>query len=180
MAVALPVLNLAEATFECSFGRGCDGPCCREGRPMVYPDEVERISANLEKFLPHLRPAARAVAERKGYLVPTRRRLGEPIMRVAGGACIFFNNGCVLHKVGTAEGDKYRYKPSICSLFPIQQDKHDRWYVRQRGYKRERWDLFCLNPANSPVPAAESLKDEIALAKRFDDEQKLAAAAAAT
>lgn len=176
MQSGLPIINLHEARFECTFGRGCDGVCCREGRPPVYPEEVEAISANIARFLPHLRPEARAVVERRGFLVPRRRRLGQRMMRVVQGWCIFFNQGCVLHKVGAEEGDKFRYKPSLCSLFPIQQDKHDRWYVRQKGYKREHWDLFCLDPHSTGVAAADSLRDEIALAKRFDDEQKSGAA----
>lgn len=172
MPPGLPILNLDEAKFECTFGRGCDGVCCREGRPFVFPEEIEIIAANLDKFLPLLRPEARAAVERGGYLVPRRRRLGQRVMRVAGGWCVFFHRGCVLHEVGMREGDKYRYKPSICALFPIQQDNRDRWYVRQKGYKGERWALSCLDPRLCAVPAAESLRDEIALARRFDDEQK--------
>jgi hypothetical protein len=172
MLLALPIVNLSDAKFECTFGRGCDGVCCREGRPPVYPEEIENIAANLQRFLPHLRPEARAVVARGGFLAPRRRRLGQRVLRVAQRWCIFFNEGCVLHKIGAAEGDKYRYKPSLCALFPIQQDQDDRWYIRQKGYKRERWDLFCLDPCNSAVPAGASLHDEIALAQRFDDEQK--------
>jgi Protein of unknown function (DUF3109) len=165
----LPVVNLHTATYECTFGRGCDGICCREGRPLVYADEIARIGENLHKFLPWMRPEASRMAERRGFL-SGRKRLGEALMRVTGGWCIFFNQGCVLHQVGTAEGDKFRYKPAVCALFPIQQDEHDRWYVRQKGFKRERWDLFCLDPDNSLKPAAESLQEELALAKRFDNE----------
>jgi hypothetical protein len=172
MSLALPIVNLDEARFECTFGRGCDGICCREGRPFVFPEEIEIIATNLHRFLPHLRPEARAVVERDGFLVPRRRRFDQRVVRVARGWCVFFNRGCVLHQVGADEGDKFRYKPSICALFPIQQDRHDRWYIRQKGYKRERWDLFCLDPCNSPVPAGESLREEIALAQRFDAEQK--------
>jgi hypothetical protein len=172
MPMGLPIVNLDEARFECTFGNGCDGVCCREGRPPVYPEEIETITANLGKFLPLLRPAARAAVERNGYLVPRRRTLGQRVMRVAQGWCVFFNQGCVLHQVGSREGDKFRYKPSLCALFPIQQDGHDRWYVRQKGYKGERWALPCLDPRACSIPAAESLRDEMALAQRFDDEQK--------
>lgn len=170
--VPLPILNLAEARFECTFGRGCDGVCCRAGRPALYPEDVAAIEPHLAKFLPLLRPAARAVAERGGVFLPRRRRFGRRLFRVVHGWCIFFHEGCVLHKVGAIEGDKYRYKPSLCALFPIQQDRHDNWFVRQKGYKGEKWDLFCLDPANSTVPAVSSLQDEIALAKRYDDEEK--------
>ena len=171
ISVSLPVLNLAEARYECTFGRGCDGVCCREGKPPVYPEEVARIDANLEKILPRMRDRARAVVRRKGYL--TRRlRIGLPTLRNADGWCVFFNEGCVLHKIGAEEGDKFRYKPSICALYPIQTDDTGNWYVRQKGYKRERWDLFCLDPQNSEKPAAESLREELALAQRFEDEKQ--------
>lgn len=94
----LKILNLSEARYECTYGRGCDGICCREGRPIVYPEEIERIDANLHKFLPLLRGVARAAVKRVGYL--SRRRLGHPVVRNAGGWCVFFNEGCVLHKAG--------------------------------------------------------------------------------
>ena len=165
----LPVINLHTATFECTFGRGCDGVCCREGRPLVYADEVERIRENLPKFLPLMRPQAARTAARRGFL-SGRRRLGQELMRVVDGWCIFFNQGCVLHQAGDSEGDKFRYKPAVCSLFPIQQNEHDQWYIRQHGFEQERWNLFCLDPANSSKLAAESLPEELALAKRFDDE----------
>ncbi len=165
----LPVLNLAAARFECIYGRGCDGICCREGRPLVYSDEIERLDAHLERLLPLLRPEARAAVRRRGYLT-RRRRLGERVLRNVGGWCVFFHGGCVLHRVGAEEGDKFRYKPAVCALFPIQMDDRDRWYVRQKGYKGEKWDLFCLDPAASAKPAAETLHDEIALARRFDEQ----------
>jgi hypothetical protein len=178
MPIALPIINLKEAKFECTYGRGCDGVCCREGRPVVYQDEIENIEANLDRMLPHMRPAARAVAAKKGFLAPRRQRAGQRTMRVAQGWCIFFNQGCVLHLVGAKEGDKFRYKPCVCALFPIQLDQRNRWFIRQKGYQRERWDLFCLDPCNSAVPAEDSLRDEIALAQRFDDEQQAVAARA--
>jgi hypothetical protein len=87
--------------------------------------------------------------------------------RVVGGWCVFFHEGCALHKLGAAEGDPYRYKPSACSLFPLEQDGKFRWYVRQWGVRGEQWNLFCLNPAHSPKPAADSLRDELALAGRL-------------
>lgn len=170
MPGSLPVLNVADAKFECVFGRGCDGICCQNGRPIVYPEEEERLAANVAKFLPELRPEARDLVEKQGYL-SKRRKLGLPVVRVQGGWCVFFNQGCVLHKVGAAEGDKYRYKPIACSLFPLAKDERDRWYIRQRGYKGEPWgDLFCLDPKASPVPAAESLKEEMELARRTDED----------
>ena len=74
MSSTLPILNLHEARFKCTFGRGCEGVCCREGRPPVYPEELENIAGNLTKILPYLRPEARSVVLRVGFLVPRRRR----------------------------------------------------------------------------------------------------------
>lgn len=177
MRNSLPVINLSDATFECIFGRGCDGICCQNGRPPVYPDEVERLDANLAKFLPHLRPEARQLVETKGYL-SGRRKFGLPMLRVVDGWCIFFHQGCVLHKVGAAEGDKYCYKPSACALFPLARNAQDEWYVRQHGYEDDKWDLFCLDPRASTKPAAESLEEEIRLAERFTREAEQAERAA--
>jgi hypothetical protein len=165
MATSLPVVNLPEARFECVFGRGCDGLCCQNGRPPVRPEESARLDAHLARFLPELRPEARRVVERDGYL-SRRRKDSMPMLRVVGGWCVFFNRGCVLHKAGAAEGDKYRYKPLRCSLFPLDQDEQGRWHVRQHGSRGEDWDLFCLDPSASATPAAESLAEEIALAER--------------
>lgn len=170
---SLPVLNLNEAKFECIFGRGCDGICCQNGRPGLYPDELERVSENLDKFLPHLRPEAREVVEETGY-VSRRLRSGLPMLRVVGGWCVFFNQGCVLHKVGATEGDKYRYKPAACALFPLARTPDGDWYVRQLGYRTEEWNLFCLEGSANTLPASESLAEEIALAERYTAEEMAA------
>jgi Fe-S-cluster containining protein len=167
MKTALPVLNLAEARYECIYGRGCDGICCQNGRPGVHPEEAQHIDEHLDTFLPLLRPEARALIEEEGFL-SQRRKTGLRMLRVVKGWCVFFNQGCVLHKVGAAEGESYRYKPSACALFPIAKDQRGRWYVRQWGYKGEAWDLFCLNPKASPRPAARSLRTELSLAQQFD------------
>jgi hypothetical protein len=164
--VELPLLNGDTATFECTYGRGCDGICCKNGRPPVSETEAARIEQNLEKFLPHLSPQARALIEKSGYL-SGRRKSGKPMLRVIGGWCVFFHQGCVLHKVGAAEGDKFRYKPAPCSLFPLERDDASgSYYIRQHGYKGELWDLFCLAPNNSPVRAVDSLAEEIAFAQK--------------
>lgn len=170
MANSLPIVNLSEAKFECIFGRGCDGICCQNGRPGLYPDEVERLDANLEKFLPELRPEARRLIEQEGYL-SKRHKGGLPMLRVVDSWCVFFHQGCVLHKVGAAEGDKLQYKPAACALFPLGRTDSGDWYVRQQGVEDEEWDLFCLDPRTSPVPAAESLRDEIRLAERYMAEE---------
>ena len=169
----LPIVNLDEARFECTFGRGCDGVCCKEGRPLVYPDEVGRIAEALEKLqveAPPRGPGGRGeegVPQRPaspGPPRPAQRRRLVPVLprgmppaptRAGGRGQVPVQAGRLL-------------------LFPIQQDEHDRWYIRQRGFHRETWDLFCLDPRIHPRPAAETLVEEIALAKRFDDEAKAA------
>ncbi|HUR52807.1 MAG TPA: DUF3109 family protein [Gemmataceae bacterium] len=168
--VALPVVNAATATFECIFGRGCDGICCQNGRPSVDAAEQKRITGVLTKTLPHLRPAARTLIEGEGF-VSKRTKLGEPMVRVVGGWCVFFNAGCVLHKVGAEDGDAYQYKPSQCALFPLERRESGDWYVRQWGYEGEQWDLFCLNPKQSRKPAVESLAEEITLAATYTAEE---------
>jgi Protein of unknown function (DUF3109) len=167
---SLPILNLNEAKFECIYGRGCDGICCQNGRPGVYPEEQERIRKNLKKFLPELRPEARKVVEKSDF-VSQRRKDGLPMLRVVDAWCVFFNQGCVLHKVGAIEGDKYRYKPAPCALFPLSRTIEGEWYIRQRGTQGEAWELFCLDPATSPMPARESLAEEIQLAEKYVAEE---------
>ena len=161
------IANLEEATFDCTFGRGCEGICCRNGRPPIYPEEAARIDAVLPALLPELRPVAREVVERCGY-VSARRKAGQPAARVVAGWCVFFNRGCTLHALGAREGDRFRYKPAVCAFFPLANDGRDRWYVRQSGFKGEIWELPCLDPAASEVPAAASLVEEIALVESFE------------
>jgi hypothetical protein len=161
------VVNAATATYECVYGRGCDGVCCRNGRPGVGPDEQAAIREALSRALPRLRPEARAAIEADGFLSRRTNRAG-PMVRVAGGWCVFFNAGCVLHQLGVEDGDPYRYKPWQCALFPLDKEKGV-WYVRQWGVRGEEWDLFCLNPRHSPKRAAESLGPELALARKFEN-----------
>ena len=164
--MSLNLLNLDSARFDCTFGRGCEGICCRNGRPPVYAEEAARIDGQMERILPLLRPAARELVGRVGYL-SGRHKAGQPMARVADGWCVFFNRGCVLHTVGQADGDPFRYKPAICSAFPLSTNGRGQWYVRQKGYQGEVWDLPCLDPESSVVPAAASLAPEIALVQSW-------------
>jgi hypothetical protein len=165
--VTLKVLNLEQARFECTFGRGCEGVCCRNGRPPVYADEAARIDAHLHRVVPLLRPESRAVVERHGYL-SRRQKAGQPMARVVAGWCVFFNQGCVLHRLGAAEGAPFRYKPWMCAVFPLARNARGAWYVRQKGYQGEIWDLACLDRKTSDVPAAASLEAEIALVNAWE------------
>jgi hypothetical protein len=172
-SVSLTVINAETATFECIYGRGCDGVCCQQGRPPVTAEERGRIDANLGKILPLLTAAQRQAIQQAGY-VSRRVKSGSPMMRVLDGWCIFFNQGCALHKAGAAEGDKFRYKPAPCSLFPLEREEGtDRYYIRQHGYKGEQWtELFCLDPGQTSRRAVKSLGEEISLAQRLLDQQR--------
>jgi hypothetical protein len=169
MALPLTIINAESANFECIFGRGCDGLCCQNGRPSVDKSEKKTIDSVLKRAIPHLRPEAKKLVEKEGYL-SNRKKLGMPMLRVVGGWCVFFNQGCVLHKIGSEDGESYQYKPSQCALFPLEMNAKNEWYVRQWGVEGEVWDLFCLNPKQTKRKAVDALKEEIELAAKFDEE----------
>lgn len=160
----LTVLNAATATFDCSFGRGCEGICCRHGEPSVTPAEKAVIDGVLDRVRPLLRPEAVVALDTSGWLTE-QQKLDLPMTRVVDGWCLFFNAGCTLHKLGAADGDFARYKPIQCVLFPLEPNGDGTWYVRQWGYEGEEWnDLFCLNPANTTRSATEALAPEMEVA----------------
>ena len=160
--MSLRVFNLTEARFECTFGRGCAGICCRNGRPPVHGDEEARITERLDALLPLMRPRAARVAGRDGFM-SRRRKAGTHTPRVVDGWCVFFNAGCVLHQLGTAEGQTYRYKPFACATFPLEEHHTRGWYVRQKGVLGEVWDLPCLDPSGGQPTAASTLDEELRL-----------------
>jgi Fe-S-cluster containining protein len=163
---SLTVVNAETATFECTFGRGCEGLCCKNGRPSVTAYEQERIEAALPKVLARLRPEARRVVEKQGWLTD-RTKIGLPMVRVVKSWCVFFNQGCVLHSVGEADGSFAKIKPIQCVMFPLEPNDDGTWYVRQWGIEGEQWDIFCLNPANSTKKAIDTLAPEIAVAEEL-------------
>jgi hypothetical protein len=180
MKRALTVVNAATATFECTFGRGCEGICCQHGEPSVSPAEKATIDGVLPRVRPLLRPVARTVLEQEGWL-GDNVKVGQPMARVVDGWCIFFNQGCVLHQVGAEDGDFAQYKPVQCVLFPLEPNGDGTWYVRQRGYEEEQWDeLFCLNPGNSTKKAVDTLAPEIAVAEKLGPDFRWPDSAAVT
>lgn len=167
MKLALPVWNAEESRFECVWP-SCGGACCRESRPPVSPGEEAIIRAQIPRVLELVRPAARKVLE-KGTWVSKRRKGGRPMLAIAERYCVFYNEGCVLHRLGAGEGDRNKYKPGTCITFPLDRDDHDRWYVRQHGVNGEEWtELACLDPDASPKKGGESLPEEIAFAARVE------------
>lgn len=165
--VSLPVVkNLDTARFECVFPR-CGGPCCHESRPNVTPGEVTRIDDVLPRALARMRPRARSVVEKQGWR--TRRLKSHlPTLAVKDRACVFYNEGCVLHAIGAEEGDSTKYKPATCVLFPIDAAPGGGYEVRQWGRKGEKWNLFCLDPSASAKEARATLRTEVEFLARLD------------
>ena len=76
LALPVVVVNAETATFDCVFGRGCDGVCCKNGRPSVTPEERAVIAGVLPRLLPLLRPEARKLVEADGF-VSNRTKIGQ-------------------------------------------------------------------------------------------------------
>ena len=83
--------------------------------------------------------------------------------------CVFYNEGCVLHAIGAAEGDSTKYKPATCILFPIDDMKGGGYEVRQWGRKGEMWNLFCLDPTATKKSAKDTLKVEVEFLTRIEN-----------
>ncbi|MBI5361939.1 MAG: DUF3109 family protein [Planctomycetes bacterium] len=165
--IVLPIAGQDTAHFDCVFPT-CGGVCCKNGRPPVEEAENARIEQNLAKILPHMTEKARARVERDGFRTE-RKKEGLRALAVTDGWCVFHNEGCVLHKVGALEGDRWKYKPWRCIAFPLERTTDGAWHVRQWGVEGEAWDLFCLNPDESPKKATTTLTAELAFVRELDD-----------
>lgn len=166
--ISLTLVNGDTARFECTYGRGCEGTCCRQGRPPVDANQQAAIDLTRERWFPLLRAEAKKLIEREGWL-SRRVKSGDRMVRVAAKWCVFFNNGCVLHTLGAEDGNPMALKPEACALFPLEKDKRGNWFVRQHGYKNEEWDeLFCLAGKRETPLAVKSLAAEMELAAELD------------
>lgn len=166
----LAIEGLDTARFDCVYP-SCGGICCMNGRPPIESGERQRIDENLAKFLPHLRPEARERIAKKGYLT-NRIKEGLRSLAVVKDWCVFHNDGCVLHKVGASEGDKWKYKPWRCVAFPLERSADGKWHVRQWRVKGEAWDVFCLNPEESPKAAADTLREEVQFVRDLEADKE--------
>mgnify|MGYP003336204447 CR=1 FL=1 len=90
--VALTVINGDTARFECTYGRGCEGICCQQGRPPVDARQQAEIDGLRERWFPLLRPEARSLVERDGWL-SRRVKAGDRMVRVADLTRNAFMNG---------------------------------------------------------------------------------------
>ncbi len=170
----LVLANADSARFECTYGRGCEGNCCSNSTPPVDEDKLALIRTILPQVLTKMRPGARELVEREGFIDQGEIHDGKPAIRVEADWCVFFNKGCVLHGFGANEGDTAKYKPVACYLFPIDHDSQGRWYVRQHGVDDEQWtELPCLAGTPDMPLAVTTLGFEMEMAARQD--AKLAA-----
>ena len=170
----LGLLNAATARFVCTYGRGCDGICCKNSTPPVDPEKQQQINSILPLVLPLLRPGASKLISDIGYIDPEEAHEGNPSIRVEDEWCVFFNKGCVLHQVGADKGDSTLYKPVACYLFPIDHHSSGDWYIRQHGVDNEEWtELFCLAGTPDLPLAVSTLGFEMEMAAKQDDKIKL-------
>ena len=128
-------------------------------------DDARQFDAVLPEILPLLRKEARRVVEREGS--HRRTKYGQPMLRMAREWCVFFHEGCVLHKIGEARGSKFFYKPLVCAVFPLFRRRNGNWHIRQKGNPGETWDLFCLTPSAETPLAVETMREEFALAAQI-------------
>lgn len=169
----LVLANADTARFECTYGRGCEGICCSNSTPPVDPAKQDIINSVLPEVLPLLRPGARALIEQSGYIDPEEVYEGNPSIRVESDWCVFFNKGCVLHKVGAERGDSTWAKPVACYLFPIDHDSQGRWYIRQHGVDDEQWtELPCLAGTPDLPLAVTTLGFEMEMAARLEAQNR--------
>ncbi|MFZ4645947.1 MAG: hypothetical protein ACOYNP_09330, partial [Gemmataceae bacterium] len=81
--LSLQVINAETARYECTYGRGCEGVCCQQGRPPVDQEQRARIEKLKRRWMPLLRPEARALIERNDPL-PDGTRLLPIFMPLKG------------------------------------------------------------------------------------------------
>ena len=158
-SLPLVVTNAATANFKCVFPT-CGGTCCRQSRPPVEPGEAKMIAKILPRVIDQLRPGARKAVEKRGFLTK-RIKNKRQMLSIHDEYCVFYNQGCVLYRLGALEGDTTKYKPWVCTAFPLDTDAKGNWEVRQWGNKGEAWDLFCLNPKEQTKKAVKTLGLEL-------------------
>ena len=121
----------------------------------------------MNDLLPLMRPSAATLAATAGFM-SRRPKADTHTLRVVDGWCVFFHGGCVLQRLGAAEGEPFRYKPFACATFPLERHPTRGWYVRQKGFLGEIWDLPCLDPAGGHPPAETTLGLELTLIRESE------------
>lgn len=152
--------DIADQCFCCDLAC-CKGACCVDGDSgaPLRDDEVDKIQAVLDRALPLMTEAGRAVVRTQGVAVRDKDGdLGTPL--IDGGACAFVTYGpggctfCALQSL---------YKPVSCHLYPIRVED----YGEFTAVNYHKWDI-CRCARGKGEPLYRYLK--VPLVRRFGQE----------
>ncbi|MBR2958160.1 MAG: DUF3109 family protein [Bacteroidales bacterium] len=152
--------DIADQCFCCDLAC-CKGACCVDGDSgaPLRDDEVDKIQAVLDRALPLMTEAGRAVVRTQGVAVRDKDGdLGTPL--IDGGACAFVTYGpggctfCALQNL---------YKPVSCHLYPIRVED----YGEFTAVNYHKWDI-CRCARGKGEPLYRYLK--VPLVRRFGQE----------
>lgn len=152
--------DIADQCFCCDLAC-CKGACCVDGDSgaPLRDDEVDKIQAVLDRALPLMTEAGRAVIRTQGVAVRDKDGdLGTPL--IDGGACAFVTYGpdgctfCALQNL---------YKPVSCHLYPIRVED----YGEFTAVNYHKWDI-CRCARGKGEPLYRYLK--VPLVRRFGQE----------
>jgi hypothetical protein len=155
--------QLFDRKFVCDLN-ACKGACCVQGdsgAPLTY-EEVDQMEADLDEYLPYMRPEGIAEVERNGVFYIDQDN--EPVTAlINGGECAFVyfdGNGtakCAVEKAHS-EGKTNFKKPISCHLFPIRVKKFD----TMTAINYSEWDICepaCACGDKLDVPVYKFLKE---------------------
>lgn len=152
--------DIADQCFCCDLAC-CKGACCVDGDSgaPLRDDEVDKIQAVLDRALPLMTEAGRAVVRTQGVAVRDKDGdLGTPL--IDGGACAFVTysaDGCALCAL------QELYKPVSCHLYPIRVED----YGEFTAVNYHKWDI-CRCARGKGEPLYRYLK--VPLVRRFGQE----------
>lgn len=157
--------QLFERKFVCDLN-ACKGACCVQGdsgAPLTY-EEVDQMEADLDEYLPYMRPEGIAEVEKNGVFYIDQDN--EPVTALVNGAeCafVYFDEKgitkCAIEKAH-AEGKTKFKKPISCHLFPIRVKKFD----TMTALNYSEWDICepaCACGDKLDVPVYKFLKEPL-------------------
>ena len=157
--------ELFDRNFICDLN-ACKGACCvlgDSGAPLTY-EEVDQMEADLDEYLPYMRPEGIAEVEKNGVFYIDQDN--EPVTSlVNGGECafVYFDEKgitkCAIEKAHS-EGKTNFKKPISCHLFPIRVKKFD----KLTALNYSEWDICepaCASGDKLDVPVYRFLKEPI-------------------
>jgi hypothetical protein len=169
--------------FVCDLN-ACKGACCihgHSGAPLTY-EEVDQMEADLDEYLPFMRPEGIAEVEKNGVFYIDQDN--EPVTSlVNGGECafVYFDERgitkCAIEKAH-AEGKTNFKKPISCHLYPIRVKQ----FNTMTALNYSEWDICepaCACGDKLDVPVYKFLKEPIqrAFGEAFYQEMEVVAKA---